>query len=257
VIVTRPAQQAAEFSVAQVPNLCHALAEMGAAVIEAPSIEIEPVEDFSGVDGALRRLDRFDIVVFTSPNGVEAFAARCRQLGLDGRALGKSKVAAIGAATASALRGLFIQPDTMPAEFTTEALADALLAAGVSRKRILLARADPGAPGLARRLREAGAVVEDVAFYRTCRPSALPEDALAALKAGKVDWLTFTSSSSVDNFLALLASAGVDVSLLRPCKLAAIGPVTARTLANHGLSPAVTATEHTLAGLMRAMVEPK
>jgi len=248
VIITRPAHQSAE--------LAAPLRELGAEVIEAPAIEIRPLEDFAAVDEALRRLKEFDWVVFTSANGVEAFAARCRHLGLDGRALGAARVAAVGPATVKALAGCFISPDVVPEEFTTQALGQAMKSAGeLAGKRILLARSDLATQPLRQLLAEAGAEVQDVAFYRTARAAQLPEEALAALGEKRVDWITFTSSSAVDNFLALLAAgAGKAAPGLQGVHLAAIGPVTAETLRRHGLTAAAVADEHTAAGLVEAIL---
>jgi uroporphyrinogen III methyltransferase/synthase len=147
----------------------------------------------------------------------------------------------------------------VPPEATTEALGKALAGAGpLGRKRILLARADIATPGLAAALRDAGAVVEEAVAYRTVRPEALPAAAVEALRGGRVDWITFTSSSTVENFLALVAhgrSGTLFVPDAHHVKLAAIGPVTAETLRSRGLVPAVVARTHTIDGLVEAIVE--
>lgn len=263
VLVTRTRKQASRLSCA--------LAELGANVIETPAIDIAPPEDWAPVDAALRRIAgergplkdptaatrggsvgrAFDWLVLTSPNGAEALVERMKALKLDARALAGVKIAAVGPATAEVLRGNFIEPDLMPGKFTTEALADALLAgADVAASRFLLARADIATEPLAARLRAAGAAVEEVTLYRTVRPAALSEDALAALKAGRVDWVTFTSSSTVANFLALLQGSGVD---LAGVKLASIGPVTSDAIRAGGLRPTVEASVHTIDGLVAAI----
>jgi len=249
VVTTRPAGQSAE--------LRARLVEHGAGVIEAPAIEIAEPADPSAVDEALRQAGQFDLVAFTSVNGVEAFVRACRRLGGDGRMLGGSKVAAVGAATAGALRRHFIEPDVVPARFTTAALAEAVISAGdVTGKRILLARAASAEPDLATRLRQAGARIEEVAFYRTAAAAALPGEAVGALRDRRVDWITFTSRSTVDNFLALLAEAGLDAreAMAPPVRLAAIGPVTAGAVRSAGFSPAAVAEEHTADGLVKAIL---
>lgn len=250
VIVTRPAGAAGEMAAA--------LAELGAAVIAAPAIEIAEPEDFTAIDEALRGLGRFGLVAFTSANGVAAFVRRCGALGIDGRGLGGAQVAAVGPATAEALRDRFIHPDIVAETFTTAALAEAILAAGeVAAKRILLPRADIADPALAERLRQAGAEVEEVAIYRTLRPAALPADALAALRERQVQWVTFTAASTVENFLALLGEAGIDgaQALAPPLAIAAIGPATADALAAADLAPAALADPHTIDGLIAAILE--
>ncbi|GAG17872.1 unnamed protein product, partial [marine sediment metagenome] len=171
-----------------------------------------------------------------------------------GRALASARVAAVGPATADALRRSFIDPDIVPETFTTDALADAVKhAADLSGKKALLARSDIAEEDLAEQLRAAGADVADVAFYRTVRPDCLPQEALAAIRQRRADWVAFTSSSSVGNFLALLGRDAAD--LLGGVKLAAIGPVTAEALRSRGLAPAAVAAEHTIDGLVGAIVQ--
>jgi uroporphyrinogen III methyltransferase/synthase len=249
VLVTRTRRQASALS--------RRLAELGAHAIEAPTIEIHPPADWAPVDAALRRLAEFDWLVLTSPNGAAALVERMTALGLDARALAGTKLAAVGPATADALRERFLAPDLLPEAFTTEALGEALVqrlaadGAGGGRPRILLARADIATGILPEALRSAGCEVEQVTLYRTVRPGALPADALDALRAGRVSWVTFASSSTVENFLALIEPAGVS---LEGIKLAAIGPVTAETLRSRGLPPAVVARPHTVEALVDALV---
>jgi len=245
ILVTRPRRVASELSAR--------LSELGAEVIASPTIAIKPPGSFADVDAALHRLSQFDWVVFTSPNGVEFFSQRLEAIGLDARALGGVHVAVVGPATAAALRERFITPDLVPETFTTEALGEAMRSAGGldDSKRILLARSDIASAALPELLRRAGAAVEAVAFYRTIRPAGLPEEAQAALAGGEVDWITFSSSSTVENFLIL--AAGLDIDLSKP-KLAAIGPVTAEALKSHGLEPAVVARPHTIDALAEAIV---
>jgi len=243
VVVTR--------SRAQASKLSEALGELGAEVIEAPAIVISPRKEGQAIIELLEglRARPFDWIVFSSPNGVEEFARQCRQHGLDARALDQAKLAAVGPATAQALRAVFLQPDLVPDEFTTEAMGLALTNFDdLTGKRVLLARSDIAGPGLGDILRQAGAQVEDMAIYCTCKPTALPAQAQEALFEEKVDWITFTSSSTVDNFVALAGR-----SLLDGPKLAAIGPVTAKALKKHDLTPAVVARPHTIDALVEAM----
>jgi uroporphyrinogen III methyltransferase/synthase len=245
VLVTRARQQAS--------RLAQRLGELGANVIECPSIEVHPPADWGPVDGVLRRLNEYDWLVLTSPNGAAALVERVRAIGLDARALGGVRIAAVGPATAEVLRDHFLQPGLVPPEFTTEALGEAL-AAEAGGRRFLLARADIATDALPEAIRAAGGSVEQVTIYRTTRPAALPDEALAALRDGRADWITFTSSSTVENFLALLA--GQDVSLTH-VKLASIGPVTSDALRAHGLAPTVTAETHTIDSLVEALARPE
>lgn len=131
--------------------------------------------------------------------------------------------------------------------------ASAAVLGSVLEKRILLARSNIADPHIASHLRQAGADLTDLAIYSTVRPDALPPDAVDALREDRVDWVTFTSASTVDNFVALAKAAGVEIARARP-QLAAIGPATADRLAGHGLAPAVVAEPHTTDALADAII---
>lgn len=244
VLVTRTRQQAS--------GLSAVLRQAGAEVIEAPTIAIEPAADLGALDEAIGDLRRFDWLVLTSPNGAERFFDRLGALGGDARSLAGVQIAAVGPATAEALRQRSIEPDLIPEEFTTRSLAEAMTAAGVAGRRVLLARADIATAELREALVAAKAQVHEVELYRTVAVESLPAEAMAALQAGEVGWITFTSSSTVENFLALAAKAGTS---LAGVKLAAIGPVTAQTLQSHGLTATVTASPHTVEALAEAMIQ--
>ena len=250
IVVTRAAEQAA--------GLADRLAELGAEVLVAPALEIRPPADWAAADAALAALDKYTWVCFTSRNGVAAFLDRAAALRLDGRALAGARLAAIGPATAAALRERFLQPDVLPQRYTGAALAEAMLAAAgasaLSGRRVLLARSDVAAPELPRALRAAGAVVDDVAVYRTVAPAALAAEVTAALAARRVDWITFTSGSTVRNFLALLRAAGQAAGALSAVKAASIGPSTSAVLRAAGLAAAVEAQPHTAEGLADAIL---
>jgi len=245
VLVTRPRPESS--------RLATALTQFGAEVIEAPAIEIAPPPDWAHVDAVLRRIGEFDWLVLTSPNGARAVLERLWELGRDARALGGVKIAVVGAATAEVLAEGNLRADLLPEEFTTEALGRALLAEGLAGEKILLARSDLASPSLPETLAAGGAQVEEVCVYRTLRPPTLPAEAIEALRAGRADWITFTSSSTVTNFLALL---GKDApALLEPARLAAIGPVTAEALRAAGLQADAVARPHTADALAHAIVE--
>jgi len=242
VIVTRARRQTSRLS--------NRLRQLGAEVIEAPAIEIRPVDDWAAVDAALRQIERYDAIAFTSVNGVESFAERMASLGLDARALHAAAIAAVGPATAEALRERFLEPDLVAETFTGEALAVALTrSCSLEGRRVLLARADIAGETLPTALRAAGAEVDDLAVYRTVPPKSLPVAATEALDEGRVDWITFTSSSTVSNFLTL--AGPLDEST----RLASIGPVTTRALADHGLTATVEADPHTIDRLADAIAE--
>jgi uroporphyrinogen III methyltransferase/synthase len=225
---------------AQASGLASRLAGLGAAVIEAPAIRIVPL------DGPPLDLRPYDLVCLTSPNGVRLLFSRLYDAGLDARALAGTHVAAIGPATAAALRACGVVADVVPAErFVAEGLVDAL--ADVPVSRALVARAAEARDVLVDALRDLGAAVDVVALYKTVA-SPLPEDQLSAVVAA--DYVTFTSSSTVRNLLQ--SATGGD---WRPAgRLVSIGPVTSATLREHGLEPDVEATRHDIDGLVEALV---
>jgi uroporphyrinogen III methyltransferase/synthase len=246
VVVTRTRQQASD--------LTEQLSALGADVIEAPTIELAPPADWRVVDDALARAAGFDWIVFTSINGVEFTRRRLFETGRDVRVFGRAKFAAIGDVTADAVREhLSIRPDLTPARSVAEALADDLAAAReVAGKRFLLLRADIARPILRERLEQGGAAeVLDLPVYETRRVDALPPDLLDALDAGRVDWITFTSSSTARNLVDLLGPTYRE--RLKNVRLASIGPITTRTLTDLGLPPTVQAEESNLNGLVDAI----
>jgi uroporphyrinogen III methyltransferase/synthase len=252
IVVTRTRQQAGELSAK--------LADLGAQVIEAPTIELVEPADWSAVDATLRDLSQADWAVFTSANGVAAVRSRLTALGLDSRVFGKCKIAAIGHPTAAAIaRDLFLRVDLCPAQFVAEALADELESTGqVAGRRIVLLRADIARPVLAIRLRAAGAAdVKDISVYETRRAAALPPELLTSLQERQVDWITFASSSSASNFVALLKDAAGSTVLdqLKNVRLASIGPITSATMRELGLNVAVEARPSTIDALAAAIVD--
>jgi uroporphyrinogen III methyltransferase/synthase len=249
IVVTRTRQQASELS--------QKLGELGANVIEAPTIELAPPTDWSEVDRVLKSIADFDWVVFTSQNGVQFTRQRLLELDLDARAFGKAKIAVIGDATARAIRDeLFLSVDLCPESFVAEALADALAAKDeVKGRRYLLLRADIARPILRERLLKDGASqVQDVPIYQTRSVADLPEPLLNALAGGGVNWITFTSSSTARNFAILV---GDDYrTKLANVKLASIGPITSATIRELGLTPTIEAQTFNIDGLVKALVAP-
>lgn len=246
IVVTRTRQQASD--------LTEQLLTLGADVIEAPTIELAGASDWAEVDRQLARASEFDWIVFTSANGVQFTRDRLHETGRDVRAFGKAKFAAIGDVSAKAIREMLgIIPDLFPQRFVAEALADELAARGeIAGKRFLLLRADIARPILRQRLEAGGAAeVKDIPVYETRTAEALPPAMLAALEAGEVGWVTFTSSSTARNFVTLL---GPDYKQkLANIKLASIGPITTQTMRELGLEPTVQAEEFNIAGLVRAI----
>ncbi len=249
VVVTRARDQASDLSTR--------LEALGATVIEAPAVELVPAADPAAVDAALLGLAAapVDWLLFTSANGVRFAKRRLFELGLDVRVFGGAKVGTVGTVTAAAVRDeLGLRVDLCPDSFVADALAEALVARfDVAGRRFLLLRADIARPLLRERLMAGGAAgVQDVAIYDTRPVATMPPELEAALTAGTVDWVTFTSSSTVRNFLGLLGSTGVD--RLRRIKRASIGPVTSGTLLEIGLGPTVEAARSDLPALVEAIL---
>lgn len=242
VVVTRPQDQAGEF--------CRRLQALGAEPVLFPVIAIRPPEAGGPLDQAIARLEAYDWVVFTSVNGVESFWERLVEIkalsnkeGADKPAL-RGKVVAIGPATAHALLERGFPVYLIPAEYRAEAILDEI--GDVAGQRILLPRADIARPLLRDGLRARGAHVDEVAAYSTAQGQPSPA-AFEALQAG-VDVVTFTSSSTVRNFVTL--TRGLDYG--RPL-VACIGPVTAATADELGLRVDVIAEEYTVDGLLEAL----
>lgn len=250
ILVTRPRAQAAD--------LCNELSSLGAEPILFPTIEIGPVEDPAQLDNALRDLSQYHWVIFTSVNGVAAFWQRLTCANLQFPAAGHGsgvKVAAIGPATARALARQGVPAHYIPEEYVAERILDGL--GDVNRLRILLPRADVAREALAVELANRGAVVHQITAYRTL-PAEPDPNGLAELRRG-VDAITFTSASTVRNFVKLAHPVdpgtwrGSDPLLTHPI-VACIGPITARTARELGLAVDVVAGEYTTAGLVAALV---
>lgn len=244
IVITRRREQAGE--------LHAALKQKGATVVELPTIGVVPLRDSSALQAAIACLENYHWVVFTSANGVENFFAALRAHGKDAGALRKARIAAIGPATAAALKHHRVSADVVPKEFRAEGLLTALRNEHWQGRRVLLARAAVARAVLPRELRRRGARVDVVATYQTVLPRMSKKRAATLFGRRKPDAITFTSSSTVKNFFALLgrqqarrALAGVAV--------ATIGPVTSRTARALGLRVAVEAKSYTIAGLVRAI----
>jgi uroporphyrinogen III methyltransferase / synthase len=235
IVVTRAREQAS--------GLVERLHELGAATVELPVIEIaEPADGGAALRDAAGRVGDYDWVAFTSANAVVRFFAALASVGGDTRALGGRRVAAIGPGTAEALARAGVRADLVPERFVAESLLDAFPA---GPGRVLLPRAAVARDALPAGLAERGYGVDVVEAYRTVVGRPAPE-ALAAV--GRADAVTFTSSSTVTNYLAVAGDLPV------PPVVACIGPITADTARAAGLPVAVVATEHTIDGLVDALV---
>jgi uroporphyrinogen III methyltransferase / synthase len=250
IVVTRPREQAAE--------LVEALEQLGATVVEAPTIRIVPPEDFGPLDEACATVGQYDWVVFTSPNGVDYFFQRLLAGPGDMRALASVRLCSIGPGTAERLARHGLKVDLVPPEYRAEAVVEALRATGgLEGKTILLPRADVAREMLAEELRKSGARVTEVVAYRTVPVDIARDnepDIYRMLLDRKVDVLTFTSASTVRNFVRLYGTEPV-ADLLQPVAIASIGPVTAEAAQQCGIRTTIMPAEYTISGLVRAIVE--
>jgi uroporphyrinogen III methyltransferase / synthase len=231
------------------------LRQLGAEVLVQPAIEISPPSDWRPVDDALGRLHQFDWLVFSSANGVRYLLDRIQEL-QQRLPTPFPRVAAIGPGTAEELRRYGINADLVPDQFRAEALAEALLGA-VLKQRLptplfslfLLVRASRGREVLAEQLTAAGANVEQVVAYTSADVTQPNPDAVALLRAGRIDWITVSSSAIARSLAKMFGDE------LRRAKLASISPLTSGVLRELGFEPAAEAAEYTLPGLAAAIVE--
>ena len=245
IVITRPRHQAADFA--------DLLEAWGAEVVPFPTIEIAAPDSYDAVDDALRRADQFDWVVLTSANGVRAFFDRIAAIGGDIRDWHRAKFAAIGPQTAKTLTEHGVRVASIPAEYRAEAVVDALAATGIAGKRILLPRAAGARALLPEQLRSLGAVVEEVITYQSIAPAQHVEELRQLLTQGAVDVITFTSSSTVHNFVA---AVGTDAAaLLTHVQVGCIGPITADTARSYGMTVAIQPDAYTVPAFVDAIVQ--
>lgn len=239
VLVTRPEHQAA--------SLAELFTQQGADVKFQPAIQIQNLRDWSEVDRTLAALDQFDWLVFSSANGVRALLDRITTIGRDLRVLGGIHLAAIGPGTSACLRDYRLNVDLQPDRFQAEDLADSL-AADADGKRFLLARASRGREVLAEQLRQAGGDVHQVVVYDSIDVDRPSPEITADLEAGRIDWITVTSSAIARSLDLLFGS------LLMKTRLVSISPITTQTLRELGHEPTAEAEEATMPKLVEAVV---
>jgi len=242
IVVTRARSQASA--------LASLLEEWGAEVPCFPTIEIATPESWAPLDAAIAEVGTFDWVIFTSVNGVRSFVARLDANQADLREMKGARIAAIGPETARAIRDLHVRVDVVPNDYRAEGVLAAL--GNVRGAKILLPRAAGAREILPRTLRDRGAEVREVIAYRSVRPAADPTPLRAALEAGKVDMVTFTSSSTVRHFVEMFPP-GEAVRLLARTAVGCIGPITADTAAELGMRVAIQPDTYTIAAFAEAI----
>jgi len=239
---------------ADAPSLPKRLAELGADVLEVPAIRIALPTDHNDIVDGLLELNAYDWLVFTSANGVVAFFDLFFKRFKDLRDLGGARIAAVGPATAAKLRELHLQVDLMPNEALGRKIAEALAKfESVENLKICLLRAEAANTDLPRALEEFGAIVDDIAVYRTVAETEDPAGAGADLLEHGADWVTFTSGSTVEHFHARFDLPKLTKKFPQ-LKLASIGPETSKAIRALGLTPALEAKEHTTDGLIAELL---
>jgi uroporphyrinogen III methyltransferase/synthase len=234
----------------QIEELSRLLQSYGAQVIPFPTIEIAPPDDWQPMDEAIEKLDSYDWIIFTSVNGVKSFTQRLKDKGKGVDALVGKKVCAIGPRTQGDLEGMGLTVSFVPQEYRAEGVIDGLKARGIKGQKILIPRARGARKILPEALLEVGAVVNEVEAYQAVKPSKSNESLEATLKKG-IDVVTFTSSSTVRNFMELLS----DRTVMNGIKVAVIGPITAETVRDYGLKPHIVPQKYTIPALVEAIVE--
>lgn len=243
VVVTRKGDQA--------EGMIDRLRELGAEPFYFPVIETIAPEDWAPLDEALNNLSRYDGLIFTSVNGVHYFFQRLKQIQQDIRNLKEVRIYAIGPKTAEAVRELGICVDVVPEDFVAESLIESIEKEKISGQRFLIPRAAAAREVLPEKLREMGATVDVAPAYRTVLPERKSSALAKRLQSGNIDVLTFTSSSTVKNFLTL---TGENLfSAIQKTRIACIGPITAKTAKDAGLTVDIFPREYTVASLLEAI----
>jgi uroporphyrinogen III methyltransferase/synthase len=246
IAVTRAREQASD--------LVGMLSALGAECLEFPTIKVEPPEDYSPLDKAIENISAYDWLIFTSVNGVDFFFQRLFANGRDMRSFHKIKTAVIGPATSDRLLGYGLKSDIIPESYRAESVVDAFRKENLKGKKILLPRAEEARAILPEELLKMGASVDEITAYRTRAVTDESAGLIKELKDKSIDLITFTSSSTVKNFAALLP-AGMLEELMMDISVAAIGPVTADTAKNMGFNVGIIAVSFTIQGLCDAILQ--
>ena len=238
---------------AQAPDFIQRLEDLGGDVIEFPTIEIQPPESFAAFDQEMEKIESYDWLILTSVNGVEPFLSRLRAAGKTVASLAQLNVGAIGPETAKKLELAGIKVDRVPTRYQAEGILDLLDPEMMRGKRVLIPRAAKARDVLPETLRNWGASVDVVEAYRTIAPTGDFSAVKLLLRQGKVDLISFTSSSTVSNFAQLFDGAKL-CEILGNTVVACIGPITAKTVEELDGHADIVADEFTVGGLIQAIV---
>lgn len=246
IVITRARKQASD--------LVKLLSDLGAHCIEAPSIRVVDTPEPEPMEQAILNLSDYDWIVFTSVNGVHFFFEHLFALGFDVRRLHTIKTACIGPATAKRLRDFGLNSDIIPESYHAESVVDAFRNQPMDGKRVLIPRAKEARPVLPVELRNMGALVHEVTAYETLEVTDKADELIRQLRAGDIDVVTFTSSSTVKNFAAILPKDERS-DIMKHVTVACIGPITADTAEQLGFKVAICADNYTIPGLATAILE--
>ena len=234
---------------AQASDLLNLLREYGACCIQLPTIEIKELSDYSHLYSEFNKLHTYDFIIFTSVNGVDLFFDKLFKNNMDVRAIGKSKIVAIGPATARKLKNFGIIPDIVPEKFIAESIVEKLKQIGVSGKNILIPRAKQARDVLIKELEKSHAKVVVVPVYETTTGDGDVSFVKEKIKRDEIDFITFTSSSTVKNFFKLIPPQFVS-KYGHNIKFACIGPITAKTLKEYGFNTDIMPDSYTIKDLV-------
>jgi len=246
ILVTRACEQASD--------LVNRLRDLGAECIEFPTIQIAPIDDWQPLDRAIDKIATYEWLVFTSVNGVRFFFKGLFKKGLDARALGNISTASIGPATAKKLLSYGIKSDIVPKTYRAESVIEAFGGKDMAQKKVLLPRAAQARPILPVELSKMGAIVDEIKTYQTLPVLDNAKTLIEQFKEDKIDLVTFTSSSTVNNFNTLLETHNA-LDIINHAAYASIGPITTDTAKNLGFHIDVTAQSFTIPGLCSAILD--
>lgn len=246
ILVTRAKEQSLEMS--------NIITELGGEAVEFPVIKTIPPIQCEEFNQAINQLETFDWIIFSSVNGVNYFFAKLKEQGIDIRQMSKAKIVAVGPKTAKALQDKYLNIEVLPQEFVAEGILASLQGHIKPGQKVLFPRADIARDIIPNYLKEKGLEVTAVDAYQTVPAAENREEIIEFLKEKKLNVITFTSSSTVKNFLEALKGENIE-KLLEGVILASIGPITTETAIKQGLEVQITAEEYTVPSLVKAIVD--
>jgi len=246
ILITRPEEQAKDF--------IEALKAQGAEPVSFPTIRIISPRDWAKVDKAIENLRTYDALIFTSVNGVKFFFQRLKQKGKTTRSLKKLTMVAIGPKTAAAIEQFQLRVDIIPKKFQAESVVEALEKQGIAGKRFLLPRAEKARDVLPKEITKRGGEIDVVTVYRTSKGKGNMQGVKELFRKRLIHVITFTSSSTVKNFVELLAGENIS-EIIKGTVVASIGPITADTAASLGIKTDIMPENYTIPGLVKAISE--